>query len=154
MNEPVLHQDFRDLLFELIEGNVRFVVVGAHALAVHGVPRATGDLDLLIVPEPENAQRAFEALVEFGAPVEIHGVTAADFEIAGTVYQLGVPPRRIDLLTAISGVDWEEAERTAIRVSIDGMELPVLARGQLLANKLAAGRAKDLVDADLLREKE
>lgn len=88
------------------------------------------------------------------AVVESHSVSREDFETAGTVYQIGVPPRRIDLLTSISGLPWEEAEQGAITVNVDGLNLQVLGREELLANKLAAGRPKDVVDANLLRTDE
>ncbi len=150
MSEPVLHDDFRDLLFELQEAGVRFLIVGAHALAVHGVPRATGDLDIFVARDADNAERLIRALTRFGAPLASHGATRSDFERAGTVYQLGLPPRRIDLLTSISGVEFDEAERSALVTEIEGIRLPVLGRRHLVANKLAAGRPKDLADAELL----
>ncbi len=119
-------------------------------MAVHGVPRATGDLDILVAPESANAARLVRALQHFGAPLDAHAITQSDFEVPGAVYQMGLPPRRIDVMTSIDGVDFDEAEQTAIRAEIDGLVLPVLGRAQLLANKLAAGRPKDLVDARLL----
>lgn len=152
MTEPVLHDDFRDLLVALQEAGVRFLIVGAHALAVHGIPRATGDLDVLVAPDSENAARLMVALADFGAPVESHGITASDFEKGGTVYQLGLPPRRIDLMTSISGVSVDEAERTAVETELEGIRVPVLGRSQLVANKLASGRPKDLADAQMLSE--
>ena len=152
MSEPALHDDFRDLLLELQEAGVRFLIVGAHALAVHGVPRATGDLDVFVARDADNAERLMEALTRFGAPLASHGVSRRDFERAGTVYQLGLPPRRIDLLTSISGVEFEEAERSALITEIDGVRLPVLGRRHFVANKLASGRAKDLLDAELLAQ--
>lgn len=154
MSEPVLHDDFRDLLLALQQSEVRFLIVGAHALAVHGVPRATGDLDVLVAPEPKNAERLMRALEVFGAPIASHGISRQDFEVEGSVYQMGLPPRRIDIMTSISGVMFDEAEATAVSAEIDGLVLPVLGRSQLLANKLASGRPKDLVDAELLREGE
>ncbi|MEM9409271.1 MAG: nucleotidyl transferase AbiEii/AbiGii toxin family protein [Acidobacteriota bacterium] len=151
MSRPVLHDDFRDLLQAFLEARVRFVMVGAHALAVHGVPRATGDLDLFVASTSENANRLVQALADFGAPLESHGITAAAFERAEVVYQLGLPPRRIDILTSIDGVEFEDAERTGLVVELDGLKLLVLGRQQLLANKVASGRVKDLADAELLR---
>ena len=152
MSEPALHPDFRDLLVELQRVEVRFLIVGAHALAVHGVPRATGDLDLFVASDPANADRIVQALVSFGAPLASHGVRSADFERAGMVYQLGLPPRRIDLMTSISGVAFDDAEQASVLTEIDGMRVPVLGRRHLVANKLAAGRPKDLVDAQLLQD--
>ena len=152
LSGPILHEDFRDLLLCLEEARVRFLIVGAHALAVHGVPRATGDIDVLVAPEPRNAERLIRALEQFGAPIESHGVSQKDFEEPGRVYQMGLPPRRIDVMTSIEGVDFSEAERSAVRAEVDGLVLPVLGRAQLLANKLATGRPKDLVDAKLLQD--
>lgn len=152
MTSPVLHDDFKDLLLAFEDAGVRYVIVGAHALAVHGIPRATGDLDILVAPDAENAERVMQALSVFGAPIESHGLTAQDFEREGTVYQLGLPPRRIDLLTSITGVSMDEAERTAIETQLQGLRVPVLGRRQLLANKLATGRPKDLADAQLLED--
>jgi len=121
-------------------------------MAAHGVPRATGDLDVLVAAEPQNAARLTEALASFGAPLASHGVSARDFEQAGAVYQIGLPPRRIDVMTSISGVTFEEAERTAITIEVEGLLLPILGRRQLLANKRASGRQKDLLDIQLLGE--
>ncbi len=92
-------EDFVDLVACLREEGCDFLVVGAHALAAHGAPRATGDLDIFVRPEPANAQRVFRALVRFGAPVSAHGVVPEDFVRPGTVYQMGLPPNRIDILT-------------------------------------------------------
>jgi hypothetical protein len=152
VSDPALHEDFRDLILALQETGVRFVIVGAHAMAAHGVPRATGDLDVLIAPEPANAARVVEALASFGAPLASHGVSARDFEQPGTVYQIGLPPRRVDLMTSISGVSFDEAERTAMTIEIEGITLPILGRRQLLANKRTSGRPKDLLDVELLGE--
>jgi hypothetical protein len=103
MTAPVLTRDARDLLVELCEAEARFLVVGGHALAVHGVPRATLDFDVFVAPDPENADRVFRALLAFGAPVGNHGVSASDFARPGTVYQMGLPPSRIDILTEADG---------------------------------------------------
>ncbi len=103
------NRDFLDILIALNGSGVEYIVVGAHALAVHGVPRATGDLDILVRTTSKNAAAVVAALREFGAPIEGHGVQQADFEIPGKVYQLGQPPRRIGLLTEIPGVPFEDA---------------------------------------------
>ncbi len=153
MERPELNEDFVDFLRALIAADVEFVVVGAHALAAHGRPRATGDLDVLVRPASDNAARVVAALTAFGAPIEAHGVTRADFETAENVYQIGLPPRRIDLLTSISGVTFDEAAASRIFVDVEGLRLPVLGRAALVKNKRAVGRPKDLVDAgDLERE--
>lgn len=152
MAGPSLNDDFLDFLSTLIEHEVEFVVVGAHAMAAHGVPRATGDMDVLVRPEVRNARKLIEALVSFGAPVDAHGVSAADFEREGNVYQMGLPPRRIDVLTSVSGLSFEEVWATRTTVKIAGIEVSIIGIQALVANKEAAGRDKDLVDAKLLRQ--
>jgi predicted nucleotidyltransferase len=151
--EAGLNEDFLDLLRALDSAHVEYVVVGAHALAVHGIPRATGDLDIFVRPSRENAIRVHGALLRFGAPLAQHGIGATDFEQPDVVYQLGLPPRRIDLLTSISGVAFEEALRTAMFVEIAGIRVPFLGREAMLTNKRAAGREKDLLDVKLLERK-
>lgn len=141
-----LNEDFRDLLVALADAGADFLVVGAHALAVHGVVRATGDLDVLVRPTIANADRVLAALRAFGAPVSAHGVTREDFARPGTVYQLGLPPRRIDLLTSLSGVDFEEAAAEARMTSVGEVSFRVPGKRALIANKIATGRPKDLED--------
>jgi hypothetical protein len=150
METPELNDDFLDMLDAFGGAGVEFVVVGAHALAAHGLPRATGDLDLLVRPSPANAARVVQALEAFGAPLADHGVLQADFEIEGTVYQIGLPPRRIDILTKISGVSFDEANASKVLPTLAGRSVPVLGRDALLKNKRAAARDKDLVDVRAL----
>jgi hypothetical protein len=150
VSHALLNEDFIDLLRALTAAGVRFIVVGAHAMAVHGVPRATGDLDIWVRPAAGNAARVMEALEAFGPPVRNHGVTASDFEIEGTVYQIGLPPRRIDLLTAITGVDFDAAWAERLEVEIAGVSIPFLGRRSLILNKRATGREKDILDVHLL----
>lgn len=149
---PALNDDFLDMLDAFQELGVEFVIVGAHALAAHGVPRATGDLDLFVRPSCDNANRVMSALRKFGAPIEQHAITAPDFEASNTVYQIGLPPRRIDILTTISGVSFEEASQSKLAVALGGRSLPVLGRAALLKNKRAAARDKDLVDVRMLEK--
>jgi hypothetical protein len=147
-----VNDDFRDLLAALIEARARFLVVGAHAMAVHGVPRATGDLDVWVEATPENARRVLDALVVFGAPVRSLGVSEADFTEPGRVVQLGLPPRRIDLLTSISGVEFASAWPERIAHDVIGLTVPFLGRAALVRNKRASGRPKDLADLEALGE--
>jgi hypothetical protein len=149
----VINEDFADMLEALFAARVEFVVVGAHAMAAHGYPRATGDIDLLVRPSPENAAKVLRALRHFGAPIDAHGVTQADFEQPGNVYQIGLPPRRIDLLTAISGVTFDEAWASHIDTEIGGRSVAVIGRDALLRNKRATGRDKDLLDVSWLERK-
>jgi hypothetical protein len=129
-------------------------VVGAHALAAHGVPRATGDLDVWVRPEPANAARVWRALESFGAPVEALGVEEADLARPDQVVQIGLPPRRIDLLTTISGVGFPEAWETRLERESEGLRVPFLSRELLIANKRASGRTKDLADVEALERNE
>ena len=146
-----LYEDFRDLLVLFADANVDFLIVGAYALAFHGAPRASGDIDLFIRPTLANAGRVFDALARFGAPLESAGVTADDFAQSGTVYQIGLPPRRIDVLTEISGVTFDEAWASRVMAEVDGRSVGFIGRAALLRNKEAAGRPKDIADAARLR---
>jgi hypothetical protein len=153
VSDAALNRDFLDLLAALLEAGAQFVVVGAHAMAVHGVPRSTGDLDVLVRPDPDNATRVLDALRAFGAPVEEHGLKEQDLCALGTVYQIGLPPRRIDVLTQISGVPFDEAWAGRLVVTVGGLDVPFLGRESLVRNKRAAGRDKDLVDVKTLTER-
>jgi hypothetical protein len=150
MNQTGINQDFLDVLGAFVEGGVDFVVVGAHALAVHGFPRATGDIDILVRPSMDNARRVFEALQAFGAPVEAHGVDEKDFASLGYVYQIGLPPRRIDILTDVSGLSFEEVWRTKFRMQVGDVEVFFIGRDAMIKNKKASGRMKDLADVEAL----
>jgi hypothetical protein len=143
-----VNRDFVEMLQELSAAGADFIVVGAHALAAHDRPRATGDIDIWVRPDPENAQRVMAALVRFGAP--LHELTLADLSTPGITFQMGLPPHRIDILTAISGVTFEEAWPTRLYLQHDGVRYPVLGKAELIRNKRAAGRAKDLLDVENL----
>ncbi len=145
-------EDFVDLLELFVEHGVDFLVIGAHALAAHCFPRFTKDIDLFLRPSTENAERVMAALVGFGAPIQAHGVSARDFAAPGTVYQMGLPPRRIDLTTEISGVSFEEAESGAMTRELAGLDLRFLGLDELVRNKRASGRARDLLDVEMLVE--
>lgn len=143
-------QDFRDLLAELRRAEARFLVVGAHALAAHGVPRATVDLDVWIDPSPENAARVWAALAAFGAPLESLAITPADLTRPDTVAQFGLPPWRIDILTGISGVTFDEAWPDRIEAYFDDVLVPFIGQAAFVRNKQASGRLKDLADIEAL----
>lgn len=149
---PALAEDLHDLLKAFTDHEVRFLIVGGYALAVHGHPRATGDLDVWIDCSPTNAARAYEALRVFGAP--LHELTPEDLTIPGTVYQIGLPPVRIDVLTHITGVDFETAWRDRQDTPVDDLVVPVIGRAALLDNKRALGRTRDLADIELLEADE
>lgn len=144
--------DFRDLLSELLRAQVRFLVVGAHALAVHGVPRATADLDVWIEPTRENARRTWQALAAFGAPLATLEIHESDFATPDLVVQLGLPPVRIDLLTGLSGLQFEEAWADRVVQPFDGIDVPFLGRKAFVQNKRASGRKKDQADLEALGE--
>jgi hypothetical protein len=139
--------DWLDLLTELAAAEARFLVVGAHALAIHGIPRGTQDLDIWIERSPENAARVWRALVGFGAPLGSIDLSPSDLERPDLVVQLGLPPNRIDILTDISGVrNFPEAWGRRLVGEVRGRSFPFLGRADLVANKRAAGRPKDLAD--------
>lgn len=129
------------------------MVVGAHAMAVHGVPRATGDLDVWVDSDPANASLAWSALLEFGAPVREMGVERRDLETPGVVIQIGQPPRRIDLITAISGIGFAEAWPRRVTHAVEGLPIPFLGLDDLVRNKRATGRPKDVADLALLERR-
>lgn len=150
MSRPSVNRDFLDMVKALNRARVEYLVVGAHAMAVHGVPRATGDFDVWIRPGRDNGERVLNALREFGAPVSDHGLTVEDLERPDTVYQMGLPPRRIDLMTGISGIGFEDAWESKVIAEFEGILIPVIGRSSLIKNKRAAGRTKDLVDLEIL----
>lgn len=143
-------EDFHDVLTELVRSGARFLVVGAHALSAHGVPRATVDLDIWVAPDPDNAHHVYAALVAFGAPLAALGITRADFQTPDIVTQFGLPPLRIDVMTSVSGLTFEEAWRARIEGEIEGVRVPILDRASFIRNKRASGRKKDLADLELL----
>lgn len=144
-----LHSDLRAFVELFNSHEVEYLVVGGHAVAFHGHPRFTGDIDFLIAATPTNAAAVVACLAEFGFPDL--GISAEDLLPPGQIVQLGRPPNRIDLLTSISGVTFEDAWATRIQGVLDGLPVAYLGRGALLANKLASGRPKDLADIAALR---
>lgn len=147
-----LPADFFDLLETFLAENVEFLLVGSFALAAHGVSRTTGDMDVWVRPTPENAVTVFRALARFGAPLAMHRIRVEDFARVGTVYQMGLPPLRIDVLTQPSGVDFESAWARRHIVNLGSLAVPVIGLADFVRNKFAAGRPKDLIDLALLRE--
>ena len=148
----MLNPDYRDILSIFAEEQVKFLLVGAYALAVHGYVRATGDIDLWIQAEPANARRVMRALARFGAPLS--QVTEEDFSKPEIVFQIGLEPRRIDILTLIDGVEFTQAWPERLTLELEGLTVPVLSRAHLKENKRASGRAKDLADLAWLEEQD
>ena len=138
------------MLAALSAAGAEYLVVGAHALAAHGLLRATGDLDIWVRAEPQNARRVWQALEKFGAP--LNDLTVEDLSTADVVFQIGVVPRRIDILTSIAGVSFEEAWTNRSLVTLEGREIPVLGRSDLIRNKRAVGRTRDLADLEEMGE--
>jgi hypothetical protein len=144
--------DFRDVLAELLRAGARFLVVGAHALGVHGVPRATVDLDIWVEPSAENARRVWHALAAFGAPLVSLGIAETDFMDTDTISQFGLPPHRIDIMAGISGVTFAEAWPDHVEHPFDDLRVPYIGRAAFVRNKRASGRKKDLGDLESLGE--
>lgn len=146
----MLNPDFKDMLSSLKGAGVDFIVVGAFALASHGRLRATGDIDIFLRNTPNNAMRVMAALQNFGARLD--AISAADFTYADTVVQIGVEPRRIDLMTQIDGVSFDNAWKNKVSVTIGDLEVFVLSKTDLLTNKRSTNRDKDRGDIAWLIE--
>ena len=146
-----MNQDFRDLLAEFNAQGVEYLIVGAHALAAHGHVRATKDLDVWVRPDLENAKRVIKALRAFGAP--LHDLTEADLTGPDVIFQIGVFPLRIDVLTAIDGVEFSEAWQHRLLSKFGDQPVAVLSKEHLIRNKRAAGRTQDLADVERLEAK-
>jgi hypothetical protein len=142
--------DFKDLLELFNVHNVKYMIVGGYALAFHGAPRYTGDIDILVEPDAKNARNILNALDEFGFGSS--GLTIQDFENSDNVVQLGVPPVRIDIITSLSGVSWKEAYSNHESGEYGGILTKFIGRKQFVLNKHATGRKKDLADLEALDE--
>jgi len=146
----MLNEDYKDILQIFIEEKVNFLLVGAYALAAHGLPRATGDIDLFIKSDKDNSQRVYQALVRFGALVS--GISKEDFQVGDLIFQIGIVPRRIDIITSITGVSFDEAFSSRIITEVNGIKVPVISLDKLIKNKEASGREKDLLDVKILKK--
>ena len=144
----MLNEDYKDMLHALSDEKVKFILVGAYALAAHGYPRATMGIDIWVMPSPENADAVLRALQRFGAPLQ--NLTKEDLQKDGTVFQIGVAPRRIDIITAATGLQFEETYRNSISVNIEAVEVHIPSINDLIRNKRATGRTRDLADAETL----
>jgi hypothetical protein len=143
-----IQPDFKELFEFLNAQDVEYLVVGGYALAFHGAPRYTGDLDVYVKPDEKNADRILRALEEFG--FDSLGLTVEDFKVADRVVQLGVPPVRVDLITSISGVSWEEAASGSVETRYGNVPVRILGREEFIRNKKAVGRARDMADIEAI----
>ena len=142
--------DFKELFELFLSKKVEFVIVGGHAVAHHAKPRYTKDVDVLVKATKENAERVLDALNAFGFGGV--GLTIEDFATAGRVVQLGYPPNRVDLLTSITGVTFDEVWTGRVDGVYGGVRVPFIGKDELIRNKTASGRPQDLVDVDWLKK--
>lgn len=144
----MLNEDYKDLLLALSAEKAKYLLVGAYALAAHGYPRATMDIDIWVKPDPANAAAVLRSLERFGASIQ--NLSQQDLEKVDTVFQIGVAPRRIDILTGVSGLEFDATFSSAIEVQIDDVVLRIPSTEDLIRNKRASGRTRDLADAEAL----
>ena len=147
----MLNKDYKEMLQLLLEEQVDFMIVGAYALGTHGYPRATGDIDIWVKPSKPNSRKVYKALARFGAPLD--QIQIDDFSAEGIVFQIGVAPRRIDILTHATGLTYEKADEDKITVEIEGLKIPVISLEKFIKNKMAMGRDKDKLDVEALTRK-
>ncbi len=155
MSERLLNSDYRDMITCLQSEGVEFMLVGGYAVGLHGWPRTTFDIDFWVLANSANASAILRALRKFGAP--LMDLTEEDFQKPGIVFQIGTAPQRIDILSDVSGIRYEDAVQRAVAMQVDGLTIKVISLDDLIANKRATGRPKDLVDAmtlEKLKEKE
>jgi hypothetical protein len=148
-----MYPDFKELLSVLNAHRVKYLVIGAYAVSIYAQPRATKDLDILVKADPENAEAVFAALAQFGAPLQ--GLTTADFAEPGPFFRMGREPVGVDILTAIQGVEFDEAWPRRVEEIVDspsGLRASFISSEDLIAAKLAAGRPQDLADVDAIRK--
>lgn len=144
----MLNEDYSDMLRALSDAGVEFLLVGAHAMGAYGYVRATGDMDIWVMPSADNAKAVLKALERFGAP--LHDLTCEDLQLDDLVFQIGVHPDRIDIITGATGLRFEQAYRRSRRIRMGDIDVPVLSLEDLIHNKRASGRTKDLADAEAL----
>jgi hypothetical protein len=146
MSQQSFAPDFAEMLRELFEAGVDFLVVGAHARAAYGDPRATKDIDIWVRPSDENARRVWTALARYGAP--LGDVTMSDFANPGITFQIGIAPYRIDILTELTALTFDEAWANRTMSSFGGGTYPVIGKEEFIRNKRSTGRLQDIADAD------
>ena len=145
----MLNKDYKEMLQILLDNKVRFLVVGAYAMGAYGYPRATGDFDIWVEASSENSKIIYQSLLKFGAPIS--DLTPTTFCEEGIIFQIGVAPRRIDIITKIDGVEFKKAYSDKQEVEIEDIKIPFLSKEDLIKNKESTGREKDILDVKYLR---
>ena len=145
----MLNEDYKEILQILLNNKAKFLVVGAYAMGAYGYPRATGDFDIWVEASAENSKKIYKSLVEFGAPLS--SITEKTFAEEGIIFQIGVAPRRIDIITRIDGVIFAEAYQTKEFIEIERLPVPFLSKENLIKNKQSTGREKDKLDVSYLK---
>ena len=146
----MLNEDYKEMLQILLDNDTKFLVVGAYAMAAYGYPRATGDFDIWVDSSPENSRKLYQSLSDFGAPV--HKITEGTFTEPDVVFQIGIAPRRIDILTRIDGVNFDQAWKAKKDIVVESLPIPFISKENLIRNKKATGRERDKLDADWLEK--
>ena len=145
----MLNEDYKEMLQILLDNKAKFLVVGAYAMGAYGYPRATGDFDIWVEASVENAERVYLSLAQFGAPLA--ELTEETFCEEGIMFQIGVAPRRIDIITKIDGVEFNKAYAERQEIGVEGLSIPFISKENLIKNKLSTGRERDRLDADYLQ---
>ncbi len=147
----MLNEDYKEMLQILLNNEVKFLVVGAYAMGAYGYPRATGDFDIWAEASPDNSRKIYKSLSEFGA--SLSDITKDTFTKKGIIFQIGVAPRRIDIITHIDGVNFHEAYKSRKSIEIENLSIPFISKENLIKNKQSTGREKDRLDANYLKKK-
>ncbi len=145
----MLNKDYKEMLQSLLDNEVKFLIVGAYAMGAYGYPRATGDLDIWVDASSENSHKIYKSLSQFGSPLS--DINKETFTEKGIVFQVGIAPRRIDILTQIDGVSFKEAYEAKEEIKIEDLKVPFISKEKFIKNKLATGREKDRLDAEYLK---
>lgn len=145
----MLNEDYKEILQNLLSNKVKFLVVGAYAMGAYGYPRATGDFDIWVEASADNSQKIYKSLSEFGAP--LCDITKKTFAQKGIIFQIGVSPRRIDIITHIDGIDFQKAYKSRENIKIENLSIPFISKENLIKNKQSTGREKDRLDANYLK---
>jgi len=147
----MLNEDYKEILQLLLKNKARFLIVGAYAMGIYGYPRATGDFDIWVENSADNSKRIYKSLLQFGAPLK--GIKQDAFAEKGVIFQIGVAPRRIDIITHIDGVEFKEAYKNKEEVKIETIKAPFISKKHLIKNKESTGREKDKLDVGYLKNR-